>query len=276
MSRLNTMLIIFGIISIALASFFCYNIIITGREMANAPPPIDYLKNLPPKPDDWDIIKREISSGYMDIDKLTPAYWLQPDFYPNWDRAKSFYESHDYSRWGVYGHGAFPANPTVTFTESEPGKWIRFTILYKTGYGIETWQGIKLVPEDNEYFDVKITPDQFLLEPTFPAFGENWVKKLSVNVSIKKQPPKGKYIIDVYSVSPDKDKAMEWFWYVLEQQENTEYEMEMIERAKLQAYKEGKAPEEFINWVKVGRKNKYVDGSQFQLSPRISIEIEVK
>ena len=237
-------------------------------------PPIDYLKNIPPKPDDYPLIKREMKSGYIDLSDLNESYWLQPDFYPNWDRAKQFYEQHDYSRWGVYGHGAYPANPEVVFNTTELGSWISFVVLYRTGYGIETYQGIKLVPEDNEYFDVEITPNQFLLKPTFPVFAKDWVKRLTINVTIKKEPPKGDYTININAVRPDKEQAKKWFWQVL-RRESTPEEQEMITRAKYQAEKEGKLPEEFERWIEVGRKNKYVDASTFDVGPRITLKIRV-
>ena len=236
--------------------------------------PIDYMKNIPPKPDDYALIKREMDSGYIDLSDLNESYWLQPDFYPNWDKAKHFYEQHDYSRWGVYGHGAYPANPEVVFNTTEVGSWINFTVLYRTGYGIETYQGIKLVPEDNEYFDVEITPNQFLLKPTFPVFARDWVKRLTINVTIKKEPPKGNYTININAVRPDKEQAKKWFWEVL-RKESTPEEQEMITRAKYQAEKEGKLPEKFEKWIEVGRKNKYVDAATFDVGPRITLKIKV-
>jgi len=236
--------------------------------------PLDYMKNIPPKPADFPLIMREMESGYIDLSDLNESYWLQPDFYPNWDRAKRFYDQHDYSRWGVYGHGAYPANPEVVFNTTKQGSWISFDVLYRTGFGIETWQGVKLVPEDNEYFNVKITPNQFLLEPTFPVFMRGWVKKITINVTIKKEPPKGDYTININIMPPDKEQAKKWFWKVL-RRESTPEEQEMITRAKYQAEKEGKLPEKFEKWIEVGRKNKYVDAASFNVGPRITLKIRV-
>ena len=260
-----------GVVSGYLYYYPATSIIETHRTI----PPIDYMQNLPPKPDDWNMIMRELDSGYIDIQKLDKAYWIQPDFYPSWRHAQKFYTEHDYGRWGVYGHGAFPANPTVTFKDTSIGTWIQDTVLFKTGYGIETWQGIKLVTEDSQYFNVELEPNEILLKPTFPVFDENWVRKISYKVIIKEEPPRGKYIVKVLATSPSKEQSEIWFWEVIEKESTTE-EQEMITRAKLQADAEGKVSQRFEDWIKVGRKNKYVDGTTFQVSERMSIEIVVE
>lgn len=237
-------------------------------------PTIDYMQNIPQKPDDYEIIIRELESGYIDIAELNRSYWLQPDFYPSWKHAKQFYTNHDYSRWGVGGYGAYPGNPEITFYKKTIGTWIEDCTLFKTGYGIETWQGVKLVPEENEYFDVTIEPNELLLEPTFPIFSENWVRILNYRVTIKKEPPIGEYLVKIHQTKPSKEQSEKWFWKILKK-ESTPKEQEMITRAKLQADKEGKSPEQLIGWITTARKNKYVDGCIFQTTP-ITLRIIVE
>ena len=265
------MVVLIGIVS----GFLYYHPTISIIETHKTIKPIDYMQNIPPKPDDYTLIMRELDSGYIDIMGLDSSYWLQPDFYPSWRHAQSFYTHHDYSRWGVYGHGAYPANPTITFKKTSIGTWIQDTVLFKTGYGIETWQGLRLVAENSEYFDVELEPDEFLLEPTFPIFSEDWVRKISYKITIKKEPPKGEYIVRVFATSPSEENSEKWFWEVLKK-ESTIEEQEMITRAKLQADAEGKTSQRFEDWIKVGRKNKYVDGTTFQVSERMKIEIIVE
>lgn len=266
--------IIAGLAS-GLAIYYTHQLWEESEEYKENPPPIDYKKNLLTKPDDWELIMREVSNEYVDISELDKSYWIQPDFYPRWERAKKFYESHDYSRWGVFGYGAYPGNPTIVFNNRKVGSWINFTILYKTGYGIETWQGIKLVPEESEYFNVEITPDEFLLKPTFPVFHEDWVRKLSIDISVKKEPPKGNYTIPIHAEAPSKDNAEKWFWEVL-RKETVPEEREMIQRAKIQADKTGELPEKFVEWVETGRKNKFVTAGRFRMSPQIKLKIQVR
>ena len=228
--------------------------------------PIDYMQNIPPKPEDYEMIMRELGSGYINIMGLNSSYWLQPDFYPSWRHAEKFYSQHDYSRWGVGGYGAYPGNPEIIFNKKTVGTWIEDCTLFKTGYGIETWQGVKLAPENNEYFDVTLEPNELLLEPTFPVFSDNWVRIVKYRVSIIKEPPIGEYTIKVYQTKPSKEQSEIWFWEVLRKASNPE-EQEMITRAKLQAHAKGKTSDQFENWIKVGRKNRYIDGSTFQTTP---------
>ena len=263
------MVVLIGIVSGYLYYYPTTGIIGTHKTIE----PIDFMTNIPPKPDDYVLIMRELDSGYINILELDKSYWLQPDFYPSWKHAQKFYTEHDYSRWGVGGYGAYPANPEIIFDKTNIGTWIEDSILFKTGYGIETWQGIKLIAENNEYFDVSIKPNELLLEPTFPVFSEDWVRTLIYRVTIKKEPPKGEYRINIYQVEPSEENSEKWFWEVLKKESRPE-EQEMITRAKLQADAEGRTPEEFVNWVEVGRKNRYINGCIFQTSP-ITLKITV-
>lgn len=270
--------ILIAIVVIGVSGFLCYYSFNSNEPMiatSDTVPPIKYMKNIPPKPDDWALIMRELNSEYIDITKLNRSYWLQPDFYPGWNTAKGFYTQHDYSRWGVVGYGAYPANPRIIFNRSEVGSWVSDTVIFRTGYGIETWQGVKLKPEDSKYFDINLSPEQMLLSPTFPIFSKDWARLINYTITVKKKPPAGVYNISVYAVSPDKKQSKEWFWEVLKKQASPE-EKEMITRAKLQADKEGKLPKKFRRWVKVGRKNKYIDSSTFSTGPTITFEIVVK
>ena len=268
MEKISKIMVVCMIVaSVGILSGFLYYHPTTGIiETSDSIQPINYMQNIPPKPENWNIIMRELESGYIDITKINRSYWIQPDFYPSWTVSKKFYTQHDYSRWGVYGYGAYPGNPEIVFHKTTVGTWIEDSLLFKTGYGIETWQGVKLVPENNEYFDVILKPDEFLLEPTFPVFSKDWVNLLIYRITIKKEPPEGTYTIRVYQECPSKEQSEKWFWEVLKK-ESTPEEQEMIVRAKLQADAEGKIPEEFVNWVTVGRKNKYIDGSTFQTTP---------
>ena len=237
---------------------------------------IDYMSELSEKPDDFYLVTREIQSHYMDLCKLDSSYYLQPDFYvESWDRSKHFYESHDYSRWGVYGHGSYPGNPKIYFNETIPGKsWVSFCTFYRTGWNIETWQGVKIVSEENEYFDIYIEPNEFLLGPTFPKFKGleseyPWAEKLLITVFVKKEPPKGTYKINIDVVNPSEQKAKEWFWEVLKQETNTEEELKTIELCEQQGTSQCR------ELIESKRKNKYVDAGFIQVGNRLVLEIYV-
>lgn len=269
----STIAIILAIgISIAGASsilYFAFPSPTSSIEMVEA---TDYIRGLQPKPDDFYVVTRETQSQYIDLCKLGSSYYLQPEFYiQSWDRGKHYYENHDYSRWGVHGHGAYPGNPQVYFNETEPNTWISFCTFYRTGWNIETWQGVKLISEPSEYFDVSIEPSEFLLSPTFPSFKEGWVTKLVIKVTVKKTPPQGTYKIPINAVNPSQEKAKEWFWEVLKREADTEEECVMVELCKQQDISSSQCKE----WVEGSRKNKYIDAGFIQIGNRLVLEIYV-
>jgi hypothetical protein len=232
----------------------------------------DYLQGICAKPDDFDFVIGELRNE-EDICGLSEAYYLQPDFYrKSWEDGKHQYgeQQHDYSRWLVYGHGAYPAHPKVTFNTNEIYKETHICTLYRTGWGVETWQGIKLVPEKSKYFEVVIDPDEFLLPPSFPYFDEGWVKKLNITVRAKQILLVGHYEIVVDVVSPSEEKSNEWESEVLNQNISIK---RMLEECIMQNKEKGLnlKCEELIR----DRRNKYVESGNIEVGGRLIIKIIV-
>ena len=234
-----------------------------------------FMEDLPPKSKNWDLMVREFENMYVDLDVYGEEFYKRPEFYgESWKLCRQkFYKDHDYRVWGVYGHGAYPANRKVVLNNNVPGEWITFYNFYRTGWGIETWQGIKLVPENNRYFDIKIEPDEFLLTPTFPKFTYDWSKKLKYTVTIKERPPSGTYTINIYAVNPSKDSGFKWFWEIL-RRETSPDEQDMLEKCYQQVLDDD-VDIECDEWIKIARKNKYVDCGQLSMGTRMVIEIVV-
>lgn len=224
-----------------------------------------------PKPENFNLMLREINTHYVNMCDLGKNYYMQPDFYvDSWIVGKEYYETHDYGRWAVHGHGAFPATHKYLLTNPKTGDVISFCTLYRTGWAVETWQGIRLEAVENEYFEVVMTPNEFLLPPTFPVVSDGWVKKIDVKIYVKNSPPLGNYVIDVYSESPSLDSSRKWFWYVFEKDINVDH-LDMIEECK-----ENFSSEICQEWINLGRRNKYIEAGQFNIGSRMSIELEVK
>jgi len=236
-----------------------------------------YGIELAEKPADFELILREMQSQYIDLCSLNEDYFLQPEFYSDsWERGKRYYESHDYERWGVHGYGAYPGNLVIEFQNASVGNWISLCTFFHTGWNVETWQGIKLVAEENEYFDVDVNPNEFLLGRTFPVFAcgeeDSWAKKLKLNVSVLKTPPAGTYEIGINTVAPSIENVNKWFWYVMRQNVTSETDLNMIEECENQLERSTKCEE----WVSISRKNKYINGGIFQMPARIILKVIVK
>lgn len=202
--------------------------VIVGAIIHNGPEEVieisEMFEKLPEQPEDFVIIKRAIDSGETtDVCNVQKEYYKHPEFYPTWEQGKQmFYDDHDYSRWGVHGYGTYPANVGAIISNMKTGESIDFCTLFKTSYGIETYQGVKIVFENNEYFDVEIVnqefseyKDHFIMYPTFPTFHENWTRKLHIRITAKQDIPVDKYEFGFNIATPNRDFNEEMVWKIL-------------------------------------------------------------
>lgn len=184
----------------------------------------ELFSELPSKTEKFEIIKRAIEKGETtDICNVEREHYIHPEFYPTWEQGrKIFYDDHDWSRWGVHGYGAYPADVGMGVTNLKKGESIDFCTLFKTSYGIETFQGIKMILDDSEYFDVEIINQEFpeytnhfIMYPTFPKFHKDWVRKLHIRVTAKQDIPLGEYIIGLNVAAPNDDFNNKMVWEIL-------------------------------------------------------------
>lgn len=229
------------------------------------------MVKIPDKPHNYALIKRNFYDGQIDnFNNLDVSVWKQPDFYPTWEQSGvSKYIDHDYTRWGVHGYGFFPSEQTWSVTNMQEGNVMKFNTFLHTSWGVETWQGMKLIPiNNNSLFDVTITPDEFYLEPTFPIFSSEWTKIIEFEVTAKDTIPVGSYEISCLVVPPNESRTEEWSWEVLDKFTNETYHAE-IERCKQNPKMD--SCDELIQL----RQNKYVSGEMFTPSRVFTCTIEV-
>ena len=193
----------------------------------------EIFKELPDHPEDFVIIKRAIEVGETtNVCNIKEDYYKHPEFYPTWEQGKEmFYDDHDYSRWGVHGYGTYPADVGATISNLKKGESIDFCTLMKTSYGIETYQGVKMVFDNSEYFDIEIVNQEFakyenhfIMYPTFPEFHKNWSKKLHIRITAKQDIPVGNYPMGFNLATPNRDFNEEMVWEILMQDTNMDEE----------------------------------------------------
>jgi hypothetical protein len=165
------------------------------------------------RPEDFVQIKRDIQRGvFYDFDNLTKDYYLQPDFYPSYRQNLS----HDYTRWGVHGYGAFPGEISYNINNFKKGQYIVLYTFVKAGDEIETFQGMKFdVDSQNlsNLFDINIYPNTVMFTPTFPDRSEysvdnrtyDWAYKLKISITAKSDIPSGKYEFKLKASLPGED-----------------------------------------------------------------------
>lgn len=233
---------------------------------------LNAFEKIPPKPDDFDAYARDIWKGaFVELCDIDDAYWKQPEFYSSWGNAKkSFYDSPDYSRWGVYGHGNMPREISYSFENLKKGDEFELCSFFHSGFGIWTYQGFQLVLKGNEYFDIEVTPNQTTMSPTFPVFENGWVKKIRIKIIAKQDNiPAGNYYFSLNVIPPSDKYSREKTKEVLGMTVNKEdYKKECF-----RFLKDNESCETLINL----REKKYVNGGSYQTSqPLLGLGVTVK
>jgi len=165
---------------------------------------------LPIVPEDFGEINYLMQNGkFFALSSLGEEYWKQPEFYPSWKNCPKYWTEPDPRYWTPNGYGAYVSNQFTTVTKGEEF----YAIVYvHSGCGVQTWQGTRLEVSNNarDYFNISVTPNEFLLEPMFPQIKYGWVKRIEIKGSIKEETQEGVYDIFIDVIPPSKEKQDEW------------------------------------------------------------------
>ncbi len=184
-------------------------------------------------------------------------YYLQPEFYSTtWFGAGyTFYTGLGNSSFvgsyvNVLGISSFPNAVVATPQSDSPiksGTDLRVVTYISAGWGVRNYQGVHLdvfypvqgkvaagtlfeVKQDPDvvknYFDVKISPQEFVLGRSLPTFEtkdggcrpigsyqqpcEDWTRKVEVLVHINENTPPGKYLIGITPATVSKTNETRW------------------------------------------------------------------
>ena len=261
---LLSIVIVFGISLLGTSVYYSY---VDGRTDM---PTFDIV---PPMPDDFDAIIRDII--YVDLCSLDENYWKQPEFYGDaWEISKTkFYDNPNYARWGIHGQGNLPSDIGYGVTNMKKGNELEICSFFHNGFGIWTWQGFGLTSVYNgneDLFDIQITPNQILTEPTFPVFNNNWVQKIHVKITAKQDIPPGDYRLGFDVTAPTLEFSRDKRKQILygEYKNKVLYKEECVRRLH--------DVERCDNLINL-REKKYVDGGGYKTSEslmRISLIAE--
>jgi hypothetical protein len=102
---------------------------------------LDFFGELPSFPEDFFDVAQLVYDGKItDYSRISSTYWLQPEFYPGWFACvNASYINNDPLRWTPQGYGCYPAIKEV---EIPAGSDVIVNTYFKTGYGIESYQGL--------------------------------------------------------------------------------------------------------------------------------------
>ncbi|MFH1448450.1 MAG: hypothetical protein ABIG39_06305 [Candidatus Micrarchaeota archaeon] len=187
-----------------------------------------FFRNLPSFPEDFYRVRvLVLYSKISDLDILGEEYWKQPEFLPGFEEtAVEIIKNPQTGRWGAFGFGVYPGDTRVT---ASPGSEFEVTTFIHSSWLVETYQGIKFAPEYMEtitlpyqdlqgsqvvtqnpeevrkYFEVSISPEMTVLEPSFPILEYSWIQKMKVRVKVNPETPPGTYVIGVNTGVPDSE-----------------------------------------------------------------------
>jgi hypothetical protein len=192
--------------------------------------------NRPALPKDFGDIKILYETGRIQtLDKISPNYYDQPEFFPNFAlQTIPALNNYNPNRFGVTIPEVYPS--AKVFEGVPPGTVIEADTLVRSGPLGEKYIWLDTVmvypntfnwarnmnykeetnPEDVEnYFEVNISPDTILLEPSFPVWPANWTKKLRITVKVKENTPNGRYAIGLmFEHTANKTRVDDsWFKY---------------------------------------------------------------
>ncbi len=173
----------------------------------------EIFEALPPINPDFSETAYLFASGkYFSIGFLEEDTFLQPEFYSNFKSlGVKYWTQPDPKYWVPHGYGSYPSEQ---FDTLKIGSREEFTgvVFVHAGWGVQTYQGMSLSvdPESKKYFDIEITPANFLLNPSFPKFSSKWAYKVEIKGKLKQGTPPGSYKIGINVVTPPSDLREQW------------------------------------------------------------------
>jgi hypothetical protein len=151
------------------------------------------------------------SGKFSDAFFFTPEYYLQPEFYPNFQsEGLPQWTSPLASHFGLVGISLYPFESRSGVLKGGE-KSFRFFI--HSGYGVRSTQAVRLeaVLEDSsgaQYVSLSLDPESssgFILDPTFPLFSSNWVHPVVLTVQMDEHAPYTEYRIHLRTVPVSDD-----------------------------------------------------------------------
>ncbi len=151
------------------------------------------------------------SGKFSDAFFFTPEYFLQPEFYPNFEsEGLRQWTSPLASHFGLVGVSLYPFESRSGVLKGGE-KSFRFFI--HSGYGVRSMQAVRLeaVLEDSSdapYVSLSLDPESssgFILGPTFPLFSSEWVHPVVLTVRMDAQAPYTEYRIHLKTVPVSDD-----------------------------------------------------------------------
>ncbi|MBI4044064.1 MAG: hypothetical protein HY393_04640 [Candidatus Diapherotrites archaeon] len=170
------------------------------------------FSQLPELPNDFFAIQRAFEEGALkDLEGLEPAYYLQPEFIPEFQKTALPFWTLTPQYHGSTGYGSYP-HAQYAQMNTNPNETATAFVLVYASWGIPFPQGMQLQADaqTQKYFDVRIEPNPFVMGPSFPVFDTEWIHKVRIDVTPKEGTPPGTYNIELDAFPPNQEKSYQW------------------------------------------------------------------
>ncbi len=141
--------------------------------------------------------------------------YLQPEFYPTfldtgiktWIEAPDAYPS-------IIGIASVPAEQEAVIQNDT--NELETVLFVGTAWGTTHYHGLgfytTIEPEStsNQKIQVQFEPNNVVVGPTFPVFDKEWVKKVTITISIPEKLEPGTYTIHVWPTEPTRENHEKW------------------------------------------------------------------
>jgi hypothetical protein len=195
----------------------------TGRSCIDA----SVFSELPAYPSDffdkWSLVYMGMISN---MSMIQPEYYKQPEFYGYNDFVKEGLNKYIMHTPYSVGGGVYPGDTVLNITRGASVEVYSFS---RSDWAIKRYQAFKMVPtypdkmkirmgeieieQDPEYastcFGISITPENILLDPTYPKFGYGWAQLVTAKITAMNCTP-GWYGIELIRGDPDASVLEKW------------------------------------------------------------------
>ncbi len=169
----------------------------------------DVFRELPKVPQDFWVKQRMMNYSEIDPSRFTEEYYLQPEMIPYWESwaNRTYSDPINRTQIGIYGLSAFPS--LFTIFKPEVGDFFQISAILHVGWGINFYQGIKLVVENDETkSNVELLSDNnMIFPPTFPYFHKNWSRIITIRITILSNESQEIVLKEDY---PDEEYEEQW------------------------------------------------------------------
>ena len=162
------------------------------------------------------IMQAYASGKFSDSGFFSKHFFSQPEFYSNFEtQGLQYWQNPVATHYGAIGYGSFPESSSLS---AKPGETVEARFFFHSGFGVRSFQGLRLEPEfenpsDAQFVQVSLDAESgsgFLLGPSFPKFDKDWAKAVEVKITVLPEAVQKTVKVFLKTRAPDSALAEQW------------------------------------------------------------------